>query len=106
LRWREYGLLDGIRKTAVGYGGGEGRLKVKMTRREKEHYEIARRFDRPFTLFEFKSLYRKEYPDRASEPIPTDFCVNLDHKRAAHFPKFLRWLGRGRYEFINPTVRS
>jgi hypothetical protein len=26
--------------------------------------------------------------ERASEPIPTDFCVNLDHKRAAHFPKF------------------
>ena len=74
-----------------------------MTRREREHYEIAKRFGphRPFTRLEFNSLYRQEYAERASPPIPTDFCINLYAKSAERFPKFLRWLGRGRYEFID-----
>jgi hypothetical protein len=74
-----------------------------MTRREREHYEIAKKFGigRPFTSFEFKCLYRQEYPKRASPPIPTDFCINLYANSAKRFPKFLRWLGRGRYEFID-----
>ena len=74
-----------------------------MTRREQEHYEIAKRFGlhRPFTRFEFNHLYRQEYPDRISTPIPSDFCINLHPMGAERFPKFLSWLGRGRYEFID-----
>jgi hypothetical protein len=72
-----------------------------MAKRDQEHYEIARRFgiDQPFTLSEFKRLYRQEYPKRISPPIPSDYCVNLNSKVAVRCPKFLRWLGRGRYEF-------
>jgi hypothetical protein len=35
-----------------------------------------------------------------SGPIPSDYCVNLSPRVAEACPKFLRWLGRGRYEFI------
>ena len=75
---------------------------MKMSKREKEHYEIAKRFGvgRPFTRFEFYRLYWQEYPKRTSTPIPSDFCINLSPKGAESFPKFLRWLGRGLYEFI------
>ena len=75
---------------------------MNMSKREKEHYEIAKRFGvgRPFTRLEFYSLYCQEYPKRISTPIPSDFCINLYPKGAESFPKFLRWLGRGRYEFI------
>ena len=73
-----------------------------MTNRNQEHYEIANKFgvSRPFTMFAFKSLYRQEYPGRISAPIPSDYCVNLGPKGSQRFPKFLRWLGRGRYELI------
>jgi hypothetical protein len=75
---------------------------MNMSKREKEHYEIAKMFGvgRPFTRFEFYSLYWQEYPKRRSTPIPSDFCINLSPKGAESFPKFLRWLGRGLYEFI------
>ena len=78
---------------------------MNMSKREKEHYEIAKRFGvgRPFTRLEFYSLYCQEYPKRISTPIPSDFCINLYPKGAESFPKFLRWLGRGRYEFIGDT---
>ena len=73
-----------------------------MAKRDQEHYEIARKFGvgRPFTLYEFKRLYRQEYPERISAPIPSDYCVDRDGKGAERCPKFLRWLGRGRYQFI------
>ena len=73
-----------------------------MSKREKEHYEIAARFGvgRPFTRSAFYSLYRQEYPKRTSAPIPSDFCINLYPKGAESFPKFMRWLGRGLYEFV------
>ena len=75
---------------------------MNMSKREKEHYEIAKMFGvgRPFTRFEFYSLYWQEYPKRRSTPIPSDFCINLSPKGAESFPKFLRWLRRGLYEFI------
>ena len=88
-------------------GDGYGRIRRYSTaKRDKEHYEIARRFgvDRPFTLSEFKLLYRKEYPKRISEPIPSGYCVNLNQKVAERCPKFLRWLGRGRYQFIGRST--
>jgi hypothetical protein len=52
---------------------------MNMSKREKEHYEIAKRFGvgRPFTRLEFYSLYCQEYPKRISTPIPSDFCINL-----------------------------
>jgi hypothetical protein len=50
---------------------------MNMSKREKEHYEIAKMFSvgRPFTRFEFYSLYWQEYPKRRSTPIPSDFCI-------------------------------
>jgi hypothetical protein len=30
--------------------------------------------------------------------LPSDYCVNLSAKGTEGYPKFLRWLGRGRYE--------
>jgi hypothetical protein len=73
-----------------------------MAKRDQEHYEVARKFgvDRPFSLSEFNRLYSREYPERVSAPIPTDYCINLNPKAAARHPKFLRWLGRGRYQFV------
>jgi hypothetical protein len=80
-----------------------------MNRRHQEHYEIAKRFGlgRVFTRLEFNQLYRQEYPERISAPIPSDYCINLHQKAAQGFgyPKFLRWLGRGRYEFIGEQPR-
>jgi hypothetical protein len=77
-------------------------LGLPMAKRDQEHYEIARRFgvDRAFTRSEFNRLYREEYTQRISAPTPSDYCVNLNPKVAVRCPKFLRWLGRGRYEFI------
>jgi hypothetical protein len=54
---------------------------------------------RPFTRSEFNRVYCQEYPDRLSAPLPSHYCVNLNPKLAEGCPKFLRWLGRGRYEF-------
>ena len=73
-----------------------------MRKRDQEHYEIARKFGagRPFTRSEFNRHYYEEYPNRVSGPIPSDYCINLSPKVAERCPKFLRWLGRGRYEFI------
>lgn len=73
-----------------------------MRKRDQEHYEIARKFGagRPFTRSEFNRLYYEEYPNRVSGPIPSDYCINLSPKLAEVCPKFLRWLGRGRYEFV------
>jgi hypothetical protein len=73
-----------------------------MRKRDQEHYEVARKFGagRPFTRSEFNRLYHQEFPNRVSGPIPSDYCVNLSPKVAEACPKFLRWLGRGRYEFI------
>jgi endonuclease-3 len=78
-------------------------VDVGMTKREQEHHEIARTFGvgRTFTRSEFMNLYRREYPDR--EPgamLPSDYCVNLSAKGTEDYPKFLRWLGRGRYELL------
>jgi hypothetical protein len=63
---------------------------MNMSKREKEHYEIAKMFGvgRPFTRFEFYSLYWQEYPKRRSTPIPSDFCINLSPNGAESFPKF------------------
>jgi hypothetical protein len=74
-----------------------------MSKRHREHYEIAKRFGagRPFSRLEFNRLYRQEYPKRISPPNPSGYCVNLPQKSTKDFPKFLRWLGRGRFEFIN-----
>lgn len=74
-----------------------------MRKRDQEHYEVARKFGvgRPFTRSEFNRLYYEEYPNRVSGPIPSDYCVNLSPRVAEACPKFLRWLGRGRYEFID-----
>ena len=74
-----------------------------MRKRDQEHYDVAKRFGlgRPFTRSEFNRLYYDEYPNRVSAPIPSDYCVNLSPKVAEACPKFLRWLKRGRYEFID-----
>src|SRR5713101_5874879 len=75
-----------------------------MTKREQEHYEIARTFDvcRAFTRSEFMNLYRQEYPDRKpGAMLPSDYCVNLSAKGTEDYPKFLRWLGPGRYELLD-----
>jgi len=79
-----------------------------MRTRDQEHYEVARKFGmgRPFTRSEFNRLYLQEYPRRRSQPIPTDYCVNLSPKVAEACPKFLRWLGRARYEFIGELRRA
>ena len=71
-----------------------------MTDREKEHREIAETFGaQPFTRSEFMERYSDKYPDRKTGAmIPSDYCVNLNPKGAEDFPKFLRWLARGRYE--------
>lgn len=81
-----------------------------MTEREREHYEIATRFGiREFTLSEFKNLYRQEYPKRPlGSMLPADYCV-IGPGRPRHsigteeYPKFLRKLGRARYQFIPDT---
>jgi hypothetical protein len=73
-----------------------------MRKRDQEHYQVAKKFGlgRPFTRSEFNRVYYEEYPNRVSGPIPSDYCVNLSPKVAEACPKFLRWIGRGRYEFI------
>jgi hypothetical protein len=77
-----------------------------MTKRKDEHYQIAYKFDgRPFTRSEFMKLYREEYPDRKlGAMIPSDYCFNPMGGRPAkgteNYPKFLGWLGRGRYKLI------
>jgi hypothetical protein len=78
-----------------------------MRKRDQEHYEVARKFGagRPFARSEFNRLYHEEYPNRVSGPIPSDYCVNLSPRVAEACPKFLRWLGRGRYEFIGGLAR-
>jgi hypothetical protein len=55
---------------------------MNMSKREKEHYEIAKTFGvaRRFTRSDFYSLYSQEYPRRISPPIPSDFCINLHPK--------------------------
>jgi len=77
-----------------------------MPKRHQEHYEIAKRFGvgRAFTRLEFNHHYRQEYRIRISPPNPADYCINLHPKAAEGYPKFLRWLGRGRYEFIGEQV--
>jgi len=72
----------------------------------REHYEIAKRFGvgRTFTRLEFNHLYRQECRIRISTPNPADYCINLHSKAAEGYPKFLRWLDRGRYEFIGEQV--
>jgi hypothetical protein len=78
-----------------------------MAKRDREHYDIASRFGfRPFTRSEFNHLYREKYPNRTSVPIPTDYCVNLTSRTGERSPKFLRWLGRGRYQFIDSPSKQ
>jgi hypothetical protein len=78
-----------------------------MTKRDREHFDIAGRFgSRPFTRAEFNHLYREKYPNRTSVPIPTDYCVNLNSRTGERLPKFLRWLGRGRYQFIDSRSKQ
>jgi hypothetical protein len=79
-----------------------------MTKRNHEHYEIAKRFGagRAFTRLEFKRRYHQEYPKRISPPNPSDYCINLHQKTAKDLPKFLRWLGRGQYELIDASSYS
>jgi hypothetical protein len=75
-----------------------------VTKREQEHYEIAHRFGvgRAFARSEFMNLYRRAYPDRKlGAMLPSDYCVNLSAKGTEHYPKFLRWLGRGRYQLLD-----
>jgi len=71
-----------------------------MAPRHKEHREIANGFGgREFSLLEFKQCYHRAYPTRPlGSMIPSDYCVNLNPEGAEDFPKFLRWLARGRYE--------
>ena len=84
-------------------GHGEGHT---MNDREKEHYKIAGEFKgREFTRSEFKNHYRQEYPNRKpGSMLPADYCINPVGGRHAkgteNYPKFLRWLGRGRYQMI------
>jgi hypothetical protein len=69
-----------------------------MTDRADERRQVAARMSRQFTMAEFKRLYRQMFPDRpvnsimpyeyAPRPIPTE----------RPGPKFLKYLGRGRYE--------
>ncbi|MBV8362777.1 MAG: hypothetical protein JO189_33315 [Deltaproteobacteria bacterium] len=78
-----------------------------MATRDREHYDIASRFGcRPFTRSEFNHLYQEKYPNRTSVPIPTDYCVNLNSRTGERVPKFLRWLGRGRYQFIGSSSKQ
>ena len=78
-----------------------------MGKRDREHYDIAIRFGcSPFTRSEFNRLYREKYPNRTSVPIPTDYCVNLNSRTGERVPKFLRWLGRGRYQFIGSSLKE
>jgi hypothetical protein len=78
-----------------------------VTKRHQEHFEIAKKLGtgRVFTRMEFNLLYHQEYPSRASPPNPSDYCVNLYPSMAKDFPKFLRWVGRGRYEFVGELSR-
>lgn len=79
------------------------RKTKEMTKREQEHYEVARRFGvgRPFSRPEFIKLYRREYPERKpGAMIPSDYCINLSAIGTEGYPKFLRWLGRGQYELV------
>ena len=75
-------------------------MAAEMTEREKEHHDIAHSFGgRQFTRSEFMKRYGDKYPDRKlGSMLPSDYCVNLNPKGAGGFPKFLRWLARGRYE--------
>jgi hypothetical protein len=75
-----------------------------MTKREQEHYEIARRFGvgRVFSRPEFIDRYHQEFPDRPlGSMIPSDYCVNLHAKGAEGYPRFMRQIERGRYELID-----
>jgi hypothetical protein len=76
-----------------------------------EHYDIASRFEgREFMLAEFKYRYHVAYPNRSLKSmLPADYCVNPRGGRYAigseNHPKFLRWLGPGRYQMIEGAVR-
>ena len=74
-----------------------------MTEREKEHYAIAESFGvgRSFSRREYRDRYHAQYPDRPlGSMIPSDYCVNLCAKGTQAYPRFLRQLTRGMYEFL------
>ncbi len=88
-----------------GCDGSVGSFRERgIMERHKEHYEIASRFGgREFTLDEFMRLYEQVYPNRPrGSMLPSDYCVNPSGGRHAigteDYPKFLRWLGRGKYQ--------
>jgi hypothetical protein len=89
-----------------------GNFRGRMTMESHlEHYEIAARFEgRQFMRAEFKRLYHASYLNRSLKAmLPVDCCVNPRGGRyaigTANHPKFLRWLGPGRYQMIEVAVR-
>jgi hypothetical protein len=73
-----------------------------MNERQQEHYEISLVFGSEFSRAKFRNIYRQKYTRRESgSMIPSDYCIDLHPKGTEKYPKFLRWLGRGRYELVD-----
>jgi hypothetical protein len=69
-----------------------------MTKREHEHYTIARSFNRPFGYSEFITQLQQEYPKRPRGSImPYEFCRNRLVASSTNGPKFMIRLERGWY---------
>jgi hypothetical protein len=66
--------------------------------RVTEHREVASRMPEEFTLAQFRRLYAELYPQRPLNSImPYEFFKGRHIKTETDGPKFLVWLGRGRY---------
>ena len=93
-------------------GTGRESLRRSMNEREREHFDIACRFGRrEFSRAEFRRLYKQVYGDsKLGSMLPADYCVNPRGGRYAigteHYPKFLRWLGPGRYQLTEDAFRD
>ncbi|MBL8897690.1 MAG: hypothetical protein JNM84_08680 [Planctomycetes bacterium] len=69
--------------------------------RDREHYEVARRFSDWFRGREFRAQYKLLFPKRKSGSIlPSDYCFNRDNLGNSDYPRFLLWDGQVRYRFV------
>jgi hypothetical protein len=74
--------------------------------RDREHFEVAKSFDGPFNRADFAERYSRLYPSRKDGSIiPSDYCFNKENKGNGLYPRFLRALRRGEYQFVglHPT---
>ena len=72
-----------------------------LNKRDREHYEVAKRLGGPITPARFMSRYRDMYPSRNIGSIsPSDYCFNRDNKGNVGFPRCLLWDGGRDYLFV------